>query len=252
MKIKEYDYSKQAKYYDVLEKTLNEEKVIKFLNKIFKKHKVKTVLDMTCGTGAQTIPLKKLGYKVTGSDFSKEMLSFAKKKSKGLNIRYHHGDIRKSKFGKFDAVIALFNAIAHLSKRDFEKSIRNVGKNLNDKGLFIFDIFNLDFMKSGGFIKYLFIDKVAEINNLKFVRFSNNKLNSKNGVMKINQTTYIQKNIQKPEICKENWDMKIYTADQLRKLLEKNGFKVLKFFGGPGNKLIKKKSLSIYIVAQKK
>src|SRR3989344_8495553 len=148
MTIKQYNYDKLAEYYDVLElkASNNYEQKNDFLDKIFKKNKVKTVLDMTCGTGAQAIGIHKRGYKVTASDISKGMLEVAKKKAKGLDIKFYHGDIRTSQFGKFDAVIAIFNAIGHLSKKEFEEAIGNVSKNLNRSGCFIFDIFNLDFM----------------------------------------------------------------------------------------------------------
>ena len=52
----------------------NYEKINNFLNKIFKKNKVKKVLDMTCGTGVQALYLANRRYNVTASDISKEML----------------------------------------------------------------------------------------------------------------------------------------------------------------------------------
>lgn len=254
MTIKQYDYDKLAKYYDVLELKASDdyEMVNDFLDKIFKENKVKTVLDMTCGTGVQTIGLCKRDYKVTASDISKGMLEIAKKKAKSLKIEFHYGDIRTSKYGKFDAVISIFNAIGHLSKKDFEKAIRNVSENLNRNGLFVFDIFNLDFMKAGGFKDYEFIDTALTHEETKYVRFNKNKIDFENGLMGINQRIYIQNKIAKPQVLKESWDMQLYSADDLKILLEKNGFKVVTFYGGLGNEFIKDKSLSIFIVAKKK
>lgn len=255
MAIKQYNYNKFAKHYDVLELKAKEdyEKINDFLNRIFKKNRIKNVLDMTCGTGAQAIGLSKRGYKVTASDISKAMLNIAEKKAKdaGVKIKFYRGDIRTSQFGKFDAVIAIFNAVGHLSKKDFEKAIKNVSKNLNKSGLFIFDIFNLDFMKAGGFINYKYIDRAIEHEGMKYVRFNKNKINLKKGIMGINQETYIQKGIGNPQLYTENWDMQIYSIDELKKLLKKNGFKILNFYNDSGNKFIRNKSLFIFTIAKK-
>ncbi|MDP2907566.1 MAG: class I SAM-dependent methyltransferase [Nanoarchaeota archaeon] len=254
MAIKQYDYDKFAKYYDIIELKASNyyEKTNDLLDRIFKRYKVKTVLDMTCGTGAQTISLTKRGYKVTASDISKGMLEIAKEKSKGLGICFYQGDMRTVRLRKFDAVIIIFNAIAHLSKKDFEKAIRNVSENLKEHGLFIFDIFNLDFMKSGHFRDYKHMDFAMEHECVKYVRFNDNRLDSKKGIMEVNQEVYIQKGYDKPEVHKESWSMQIYSSSELKKLLEKNGFKVINFYDGNGKNFIEEKSVSIFVIAQKK
>lgn len=254
MVIKQYDYNKFAKYYDVLELKASNyyEKTNDLLDKIFKKHKVKTILDMTCGTGAQTISLTKRGYKVTASDISNGMLEIAKKKAKGLGINFYLRDMRTARLGKFDAVIIIFNAIAHVSKKDFEKVIKNVSENLKEKGLFIFDIFNLDFMMAGHFRNYEFIDRAVEHEGLTYVRFNNNKLDTKRGIIKVNQEVYIQKGMDRPKFHKETWSMQIYSADELKDILTRNGFEVINFYDGAGKKFVKNKSVSIFVVGKKR
>jgi ubiquinone/menaquinone biosynthesis C-methylase UbiE len=249
MEIKEYNYSEIADIYDSLEYSQDYGEVNKILEKIFQKHKIKKVLDITCGTGAQAIHFHKKGYDVTASDFSKEMISVAKKKYPKLDFK--KADMRNARLGKFDAVISIFNAIGHLSKKDFEKALRNIGENLNEKGYYLFDIFNLDFMKHG-FIKNEFIDAAREIDNKKFVRFNNNKFDGKRGIMHMHQKTYIQEGLQKPKIMNESWDMQIYSSNELKDILERNGFEVLKFLNVDGSKFNKDKSLFILTIARKK
>ncbi|MBS3149122.1 methyltransferase domain-containing protein [Candidatus Woesearchaeota archaeon] len=252
MDIKQYNYSRFAEYYDILElEDYTSLQIIRFLHNTFQKYKISTVLDFTCGTGAQTIPLTKRGYKVTACDINTKMMEMAKRKAKGLSIDFHQGDLRKSYIGNFDAVIAIFNAIGHLSKKDFNIAVKNVSRNLKDQGIFIFDIFNLDFMIKGGFITHEYMDKVIDINGLKMVRFNNNTLNKKTGIIKIMQKIYIQKDLEKPQIINENWDYQIYSIIELTEILQKNGFKVLEVFGGPGTKFENDKSLSLYLVTQK-
>lgn len=244
-----YNYTTFAEFYDYIEldkdkvKSLNE-----FLNRLLKTFKVKTVLDMTCGTGVQVEYLSKKGYELTASDLNKEMLCIAKKKCPKIN--FHQGDMRNAKYGEFDAVMTIFNAIGHLSKKDFEKAMRNIFDNLNNNGIYIFDIFNLDFMKKS-FINHEFIDVAKEVKDMKFVRFNDNKLDSENGIMHINQRTFIQKGKDKIKEIKENWDMQIYSSEELKEMLERNGFKVLEFLDITGNEFDKEKSMSILTVARK-
>ncbi len=249
--MKDYDYDRQAEYYDIIETNESVNKFNNVLDKLLGELKIKTILDISCGTGLQSIALTKKGYKVTASDLNKSMLKVAKEKAKKLDITFKQGDMRTVRHGKFDAVISIFNSIGHLTKEDFEKAIKNIGENLKDKGIFIFDIFNLDFMKTG-FIKYEFIDKSIEHNEMKFVRFNKNTIDLNQGVMKMNQRTYIQKGMNKPEIIKESWDMQIYSSNQLKDILERNGFEVFEFLSMDGTNFDKNKSLFILTMARKK
>jgi len=250
IKLKEYNYSTYAKYYDLIELDLEEvDRLNELLDKKLKKFKVKTLLDMTCGTGAQVIGLLKKRYKITASDLNKEMLNIAKKKTK--KIKFYQRDVRYLKLGKFDAVITMFNAIGHLNKNEFEQALQNIKENLNENGIYIFDIFNLDFMKDK-FRDYEYIDRLKEINGLKFVRLNNNKLDKNNGIMHINQKTWIQKGVFKPKVICENWDMQIYSQEELKERLERNGFEIIEFLDRSGEKFDKKNSLFIFAIVRKK
>jgi SAM-dependent methyltransferase len=247
--MKDYNYAAQAEYYDIIEGNTSVKNFNSILDKILKKNNVKSVLDMTCGTGAQAIYLNKEGYDVTASDFSKEMIAIAQKKYPKL--KFNQGDVRYVKYGKFDCVISIFNAIGHLSKSDFEKAIQNIADNLKTGGIYIFDIFNLDFMKHG-FIKEEFIDTLKEVDGTKFVRFNKNIFDSEKGIINMNQRIYIQKGLSKPKISKESWDMQIYSSSQLKEILERNGFEVVEFLNMDGTKFDKENSLSILTIARKK
>jgi|TARA_B100001964_G_scaffold144422_1_gene159021 SAM-dependent methyltransferase len=249
VKMKDYEYSVQAKYYDVLEENPSVEAFNKVLDKLLKKHKVKNVFDITCGTGAQAIYLDKHGYNVTASDFSKEMVAIAQKKYP--KIKFKQADMRSANFGKFDTVISIFNAIGHLSESDFQKAIQNISNNLKTGGLYIFDIFNFDFMKNN-FIPYEFIDTCKEVDGTKYVRFNKNKFDKKKQIMTMNQKTYIQDGMDKPKTFTDSWDMQIYSSEQLKNILEKNGFEIVEFLGMDGKKFDKENSLFMLTIARKK
>ena len=64
-----------------------------------------SVLDLCCGHGAMTAKLCELGCRVTGLDFSEEMLAHAK--NNAPNATYRNGDAQSLPFGdeSFDAVL---------------------------------------------------------------------------------------------------------------------------------------------------
>jgi len=83
--LKDYDYDYFAKYYDIFEldpKDVND--MNNFLIKTLKKYPtIKSIADLTCGTGLQVFHLLENGYSsVVGSDISKNMIEEAKKKAK--------------------------------------------------------------------------------------------------------------------------------------------------------------------------
>lgn len=70
-----------------------------------------------------------------------------KAKLKNLKIKFLQGDFRTTHVGQFDAVITIFNTIGHLTREDFKLTTQNINNNLEPGGLYIFDIFNLDYLK---------------------------------------------------------------------------------------------------------
>lgn len=138
-------YEKFAFDYDEfgpIEKYLGDES--HFLDKLFSKHKVKTVLDCACGTGQHLYMLAQLGYQLWGSDYSLAMLKVAGRnlQERGQNIPLCQCDFRylESKYDlSFDAIICLTNALPHLhTDEDLLLAIQSMKKRLNDGGLLIF------------------------------------------------------------------------------------------------------------------
>lgn len=252
--MKQYSYDESCRYYDFLETSTKENKERNsFLEKAFKKYKIKSVFDLTCGTGAQAIYFLKKGYTVKASDYSQGMIDVANDKLKKLKRkeRFVKADMRNIKFGKADAVITMFNAIGHLSKADFEKSLENFKDNLKPKGYYIFDIYNLNEIANGLPLNK-HIDNVREIGTLYLVRFCENILNKRKGIITTKHELYIQHDFEPYHIVKSHWDMQLYLYKELKEILERNGLKVLEVHGDAKmSKFNDKRSESIYIVAQK-
>ena len=151
-------YNTRAECYDEFNEN-NSRTMNALLEKILKEYNVSSALDLTCGTGYQVFCLKEKGFEVVGSDISRSMFKIAKQKAKlkQLKIKFLESDCRTVYAGQFDAAITIFNAIGHLTREDFTLTIQNINRNLNLGGLYIFDIFNLDYLKSGNNITKLTI-----------------------------------------------------------------------------------------------
>ncbi|MDX1924066.1 MAG: class I SAM-dependent methyltransferase, partial [Rickettsiaceae bacterium] len=152
-------YNTRAECYDGFNEN-NSRAINALLERILKEHDVATVLDLTCGTGSQVFWLVEAGFEVVGNDISRSMLKIAKQKAKlkQPQIKFLQGDCRTVHAGQFDAAITIFNAIGHLTREDFKLTIQNINRNLNPGGLYIFDIFNLDYLKAGNNITKLTVD----------------------------------------------------------------------------------------------
>jgi len=121
---------------------------VKFLDKIFLKHKIKSVLDIACGHTPQGRKLAKKGYKISGLDLSNSLLKLASKRAKEeeIKLKLYKKDMKKFKIGKFDAAYILFSSILHLNKeKDLISHFKSVNNNLKKGGLYILDLSSLPF-----------------------------------------------------------------------------------------------------------
>lgn len=78
----------------------------------------RSIIDFGCGTGALCSALADIGMDVTGVDSASKMLKVAIKKTRGTDIKFHHGNIlEKLPFAdnSFDLVIASY--VAHGLKK---------------------------------------------------------------------------------------------------------------------------------------
>lgn len=93
-------YNKAAKHYDAFNEK-NSKLINQTIENILKKHKVKTVLDLTCGTGSQVFWLIKRGFNVVGADINSKMLKIARNKARQekLTIKFIKGDMRNIQVG---------------------------------------------------------------------------------------------------------------------------------------------------------
>lgn len=244
-------YDKESSHYDAF----NEENSLstnQLIERILQKYKAKTVLDLTCGTGSQVFYLVKHGYEVTGVDINKKMLTIAENKAREqrVDVKFVLGDVRISQCGKYDAVITVFNAIGHLTKSDFAKALINISTNLNEGGLYIFDIFNLEFLLEKDNITKLTIDIQKQDADVLAREIQYSTINEA-GVLASYDIYHQQKVSMEPVISTAFQTLQTYTASQLKRLLAENSFEVLDICSIDGTKLIETETERLLVVAKK-
>jgi ubiquinone/menaquinone biosynthesis C-methylase UbiE len=118
-----------------------------FICKVMKLKKGMSVLDVPCGFGRISNVLSQKVMNVTGIEFNKHVLDFAKQKAKEskLNINYVEGDMRNFSYrNKFDAVICWFGSFGYFSDEDNEKFIKAAARSLKKGGRFLIDTHTLE------------------------------------------------------------------------------------------------------------
>lgn len=221
------------------------------VGRVLERYKIKTILDIACGTGSQVFWLIKHGYRVTGVDVSPGMLKVARRiaRKERMRARFLYGDMRSSKVGSFDAAITIFNAVGNITRTDFKKTMRSIRRNLKHNGLYVFDILNKECDVGPHGHDY---ERRWTVGDTKFHKIQICRLDKKTGILRAYDRYWMQKGSDKEKLfSKQRWTMQIYSAKELRKMLNDAGFKVLGQYALNGSKLSEKKTKSIMTVAQK-
>ena len=114
-----------------------------FLVKLFERYNVRSILDCACGTGQHLYMLLRLGYDISGSDYSEAMLDMARKnlEKHGLNIPLCRCDFRyleQKHTSAFDAVICLTTSLPHLhTDDDLILALKSMKNRLSPGGILV-------------------------------------------------------------------------------------------------------------------
>lgn len=104
------------------------------------------VLELCCGTGRLTIPIRQSGVDIQGLDLSVKMLERAKIKASqnNLDIKFINRDMRNLELKEeYSLIFIPFNSLQNIyTHHDLENVFNGILKHLGDQGVFAFDIFN--------------------------------------------------------------------------------------------------------------
>lgn len=139
----------RADIYDLLENESRGEVYRKHWEKIFEGRKIGTLLDVSIGSGNVTLPLAKLGIRLSGSDLSETMLDKCRQKAKdrGLDAELKRCDFRRVADAfteKFDCVASTGNSLPYVSNEEVLKTLEQMDRLVKPGGYLYFDVRNWD------------------------------------------------------------------------------------------------------------
>lgn len=105
--------------------------------------RVRTILDLGCGTGSHAVPLAQRGYDVAGVDRSEAMLARARERGSTIAaLTFELGDVRSVDMGRsFDSVVMMFAVLGYqLGNADVLAALATARRHLRPGGLFVFDV----------------------------------------------------------------------------------------------------------------
>jgi len=197
---------------------------------IGKHSRTEEILDLGCGTGRFAIALAKRGFKVTGLDMTEEMLKIARQKAKKakIKIKFMKADMRYFRLKKKIRIIWARGSVGDLTKtEDIKKALVNIKRNLSKNGLFIFDVRDYDDYLKTNFKGFSCDTKVYKKKGIKIVFNFNLVLNKRTKIAIIKDTVIMET----PYGIKKSigfHKLKHYTRVELKNLLIKGGYKIIK------------------------
>ncbi len=119
-----------------------------FLRQVLADIRIRSVIDLGCGSGEHSRFLAAEGYSVVGLDRSDSMLAKASEQPLPPNLQFLLGDLQdvttlvKKRFG---AAICLGNTLVHLTaEEDLHRAVAGVAEILEDNGVLLFQILNYE------------------------------------------------------------------------------------------------------------
>lgn len=112
------------------------------------------LLELACGTGRHALALESLGYQITATDHSEDMLRVARARaaSAGSRVQFRCLDMQQigPDLNGFDAAICLFDSLGYVRSNDaITATLRGVARALRNDGLFLCELWHAGAMLRG-------------------------------------------------------------------------------------------------------
>ena len=212
-------YEKLALIYDQLMSHVNYKNWAEYITNLFQYAdiKVKSIVDISCGTGSLLKYFDNNKYHYFGCDLSHAMIKQAR--SKFVQNIFVVNDVNKIalKSNKFDSVLFLYDSLNYLQdEKQIDSLFQETNRILVSNGILIFDIITDLLCKTHyknfeeeenwdecGYIRHSFYDEVNHVQHNDFR-------------IKIGDEIFIENHLQK-----------IFSEELISKSLNKNGFKII-------------------------
>ena len=223
------NFNAYSRYYDLLYKDKNYTSEANYVVQLIKaNHNTATqILELGCGTGNHAAILCKEKYSVTGLERSAEMVELAKQK-KIENFEPIVADITNFSINnKFDVAVSLFHVISYLtSNNQLVECFNTVNKHLNEKGIFIFDVWYTPavYMQK----PETRVKRISD-NAIQGTRIAESTIHFNENVVDVNYEIHIQNKVNGiTEVHQEKHPMRHFSIPEIALLADLTNFTVIK------------------------
>jgi len=202
-----------------------------------------SVLDLCCGPGRHSLELARRGHRVVGVDRTRDYLKQAQRQAKKekLNIEFVHHDMRRfSRRAAFDAALNLYTSFGYFKNpADDARVLRNFHRSLKPGGQLLLELMGMEIVSR---------------------QFRKRDWHEKDGVIFLEERnispdwTWIDNRwilLKGPRRQQFNVSHRLYSARQLRDLLNQCGFKSVRIFGDLAGSPYDHKATRLVLLARK-
>ena len=223
-------FGSYADHYDLFYRSKDYKHECDFLEEIFKRYssrRVRTVLDLGCGTANHALALCRRGYALSGVDASGRMLDIARRKmaEAGFCCDLTRAKLQDFSIGRrFDAAICMFSVIDYLIRdADLSRMLFNTALHLKKGGLFVLDFWYAKAVL--GFTPRK--TKVFKGGGISVERTSRTELLKGTRTCAVHYTCLVRKGRSAVEKIEETHRMRYFDIEEMEGLLDSHGFKML-------------------------
>lgn len=227
------------------------------LEKIFNGYssrKVKSVLDVGCGTGIHSIELARRGYSAVGFDYAPKMVDVAKRRvaEKKSRAEFFVGDMRDFSLGtKFDAVICMTNAfLCNSTDEEAEKALGCMAGALKSGGTLVLEVSNYLGQAAQGDFQPVTIDR-TEKDGFEVVEISENEFDLPSGVLREKNTYFVSRGGKLFKKLQTDGALGLFTIKRAQPLLDKAGFRLVEVIDAETMERAGPDSYEYLVVAEK-
>lgn len=187
------------------------------------------IVECACGSGNLTLPLRRMGYRVTGVDLSEEMLSAAMEKARaaGLNIPFVRQDMCALQVpGRADCVLATCDGVNYLAGPDRARAFFAAAfAALRPGGALIFDVSTPEKLAHTLGNHTLFSDEAG------IAYIWRNHYREKSACVQMDLSLFVRRPDGAYDRLEEHQLQRAHSREELRAWLRDAGFAQIRFFG---------------------
>jgi len=231
--------------YQPLEAPEQVRKEVDFIIKALDMPQGAKILDLCCGQGRHSLELARRGFEVVGVDLSEALLYAARERaeSEGLNVTFLQCDMREIDFSdEFNAIINMFTSFGYLeSEAEDEKVLVKVAQALKSGGKFLLDVVNRDRLVRD------FQGREWHAADEGWLVLEERTFDHLSGRIETRWVCVARDGVRYERLS----SIRLYTASELRTMLERAGLKVMELFGNYDGSPYSWDSQRLIIVASK-